>query len=391
MPKKSRKTKSKKQKKLPGRDRLFVGLLIVLMVAGIVAVKMSKTTRGLAFLLDHGFTDYYEQVQEDVDEKLLASLQDLGLKQGLKERKKQQNINGRKCHSKLWEISCGEKGDLLHINAALTKTVRKSGVRVREAVEGDEGNSLTIEVGSKRYLTHKIIIRKINQRIAAQMDPRPRLAILIDDFGYANNDLIEAFLSLDFPLTVSVLPSLPHSKDAAILAQKLGKEVMLHLPMEAVEPVKTDVAMVLTSMDDRHIQDLVERYARELPHLSGANNHMGSLATQDTRVMRAVLSVLKKRGLFFLDSLTSSKSVAYNTAKSMGIGSARNDLFLDAETEDPAVVEKRLRRLLTLAKRNGSAVGIGHPKQWTFDALERSAALIEQSGVELVFVSEILD
>jgi hypothetical protein len=192
-------------------------------------------------------------------------------------------------------------------------------------------------------------------------------------------------------MTVSVIPSLPHSQDAATLARKLGKEILLHLPMEPVEPVKSDVDVVLTSMNDRDIRDLVERYAGELPYVSGANNHMGSLATQDERVMKAVLSVLKSRGLFFLDSLTSGKSVAYNTARSMGVGSARNDLFLDAETEDPGVIEKRLERLISIAKRNGSAIGIGHPKRWTLEALKRSAEMIEQSGVELVFVSEVID
>jgi len=107
--------------------------------------------------------------------------------------------------------------------------------------------------------------------------------------------------------------------------------------------------------------------------------------------MKAVLSVLKKRKLFFLDSLTSSKSIAYNTAKSVGVGAVRNNLFLDAETNDPDVIEKRLRRLLAIAKRNGHAVGIGHPKKWTLEVLQKSKAMIEQSGVQLVFVSDLIE
>jgi polysaccharide deacetylase 2 family uncharacterized protein YibQ len=391
MPKKSQKTKSKKQKTFPGRDKFIVGFLVILIVAGIVAVKWSRTTRGLAFLLDHGFARYYEQVQEDVDSGLRSALQDLGLVQSLKESKKRLDVKGRRCHVKLWDVACGEECDFFHVNAALTRTMRRMGVRVREAVEGEDGALLTIEAGSNRYPTHRILIRKSPRRVVAEGKPRPKLAILIDDFGYADNDLIEAFLSLDFPVTISVIPSLPHSQDAAALAHKLGKEILLHLPMEPVEPMKSDVDVVLTSMNDRDIRDLVERYAGELPYVSGANNHMGSLATQDARVMKAVLSVLKSRGLFFLDSLTSGKSVAYNTARSMGVGSARNDLFLDAETEDPGVIEKRLERLISIAKRNGSAIGIGHPKRWTLEALKRGAAMIEQSGVELVFVSEVID
>lgn len=391
MPKKSRKTKPKNQKNFPGRDKFIVGFLVVLVIAGIIAVKWSRTTRGLAFLLDHGFGAYYERVQEEVDRGLRSTLQDLGLDGGIEERREQLSVGGRKRYSKLWDISCGEECDLFHINAVLTKAVRQMGVRVREAVEGNDGNLLTIEIGSSRYPTHRMIIRRSQRRIAAEAKVHPRLAILIDDFGYADNELIEEFLSLDFPLTISVIPSLPHSQYAAALASKLGKEVLLHLPMEAVEPVKSDVDVVLTGMSDRDIRDLVERYVREIPFASGVNNHMGSRATQDERVMKAVLSVLKSRGLFFLDSLTSGKSVAYNTAKNMGVGSARNDLFIDAETEDPGVIEKRLERLLSIAKHNGIAVGIGHPKRWTLEALQRSTAEIEASGVELVFVSEVIE
>jgi len=394
MPKKSKKTKKSKANKLgklPGRDRIVIGLLVILIVAGIAAVKWSRTTRGLAFLLDHGFDNYYERVQEKVEQGLLSSLTDLGLDTAPKERQEKLNVGGRTCRLKLWDITCGEDCDLLGVNAAITRAVRGMGVRVRKAVEGEDGDRLTIEVGSKRYPTHRILIRKTARPVAAEKEARPKLAILIDDFGYADNDMMEAFLTFDFPLTISVLPSLPHSQDAAVLAHKLGKEVLLHLPMEAVEPVKTDIQVVLTGMSDRDIGDLVERYAREVPYISGANNHMGSLATQDERVMKAVLTVMKRRGLFFLDSLTSSKSVAYNTAKSMGVGSARNDLFLDAETEDPGVVEKRLERLLSIAQQRGFAVGIGHPKRWTLQALQQSTSMIEQSGVELVFVSEVID
>jgi polysaccharide deacetylase 2 family uncharacterized protein YibQ len=391
MPQKSRNKQSKKPYKLPGRDKFFVGLLVVLIAAGIIAVKLSRTTRGLAFLLDHGFSGYYEQVQENVDKELRTSLRGLGLDKDIKERVERQNVNGRSCHSKLWDVSCGEDCDLLRINAVVTQAVRSLGVHVRKAVETDDGNRLSIEVGSKRFPTHRIVIRKKPGRAAAAEEIKPKLAILIDDFGYADNELIDAFLSLNIPLSISVIPSLPHSRQAAALAHERGKEVLLHLPMEAVEPVKSDVAMVLTSMNDREIQDLVERYAEEIPYISGVNNHMGSLATQDERVMKAVLSVLKRRGLFFLDSLTSGKSVAYNTAKSMGVASARNDLFLDAETEDPKVIEKRLVRLLSIAKHRGFAIGIGHPKRWTLEVLQRSEALSEQAGVQLVFVSEVID
>ena len=102
------------------------------------------------------------------------------------------------------------------------------------------------------------------------------------------------------------------------------------------------------------------------------------------------MRVLKERDLFFLDSLTSAKSVAYNTAREHGIPAARNSVFLDADTDDAAVVEERLRRLVAIAKKNGSAIGIGHPTSWTVKALKDSEAYLKNAGVELVYVSQLV-
>jgi polysaccharide deacetylase 2 family uncharacterized protein YibQ len=128
-----------------------------------------------------------------------------------------------------------------------------------------------------------------------------------------------------------------------------------------------------------------------MPGIEGVNNHQGSLATADPRVMKTVLVVLQDYGLFFLDSLTSNKSIAYNTAKEMGVAAARNSVFLDADTEDPEVVEQRIRQLVARAKANGAAVGIGHPRRWTLDALERSETYLKNAGIELVYLRDLVD
>ena len=107
--------------------------------------------------------------------------------------------------------------------------------------------------------------------------------------------------------------------------------------------------------------------------------------------MRIVLGVVKDHGLFFFDSLTSNKSIAYNTAKEMGIATARNTIFLDADTEDPEVVERRIRQLVSRAQTNGTAVGIGHPRRWTLDALENSETYLKNAGIELVYLTDIVN
>ncbi len=391
MPRKSQKKKSSAGSSRPSRLKFLAGLLIVVLVAGIGSVKYFKTARGKAFLLDSGFTIYYDEVQENAEAALYTVLDDFGLRRQLDEKVEIVTVSGNRCYFKRWDVLCGEDFDLLQINMALTRGIRQTGVRVRESAEEDDGNVLRFEVGTKRYLTHRIFFRKGKRPSSLDRTPRPKLALVIDDFGYSKNDLIDAFLSLDIPLTISVLPSLPFSKSIVALAGESGKEVMLHLPMEAVEPYESDGDMILTSMSDRRIRKIIESCLDDIPGISGVNNHMGSRATQDERVMKAVLSVLKRRKLFFLDSLTSPKSIAYNTARSMGVGTARNYIFLDADTQDPVVVEKRLMNLVSAAKRDGHAVGIGHPKQWTLEVLRGSKTIIERSGVQLVVVSELIE
>jgi uncharacterized protein len=117
---------------------------------------------------------------------------------------------------------------------------------------------------------------------------------------------------------------------------------------------------------------------------------MGSLATTDARVMRIVCKVLGDRHLFLLDSLTSPKSVAYNTAVSDGVPAASNSLFIDDSTERSEDVEARLRELMEIARVHGRAVGIGHPHPWTLEALRNSLDYLETSGVELVTVCDLV-
>ncbi|MCK5406997.1 MAG: divergent polysaccharide deacetylase family protein, partial [Candidatus Krumholzibacteria bacterium] len=105
----------------------------------------------------------------------------------------------------------------------------------------------------------------------------------------------------------------------------------------------------------------------------------------------AVLEAIRKERLFFLDSLTSNKSVAYNTARELGVATARNSLFIDADTEEAEVVERRIRQLVSMARANGSAVGIGHPRRWTVDALRNSKTFLENTDIELVFLSDIVE
>lgn len=177
--------------------------------------------------------------------------------------------------------------------------------------------------------------QRIKQRakIRAPKKANVRVAIILDDAGGKIPDYHE-ICSIKEPLTISVIPDLPDSRNVAKAMSDAGFEVMLHLPMESVNANyrKSGGGMISCFDSDDEIRKTVLDDLASVKWVVGVNNHMGSKATADERVMNAVFNALKGRGLFFIDSRTSSKSIAYKLAKSFHIPSAENNIFLDSET-----------------------------------------------------------
>jgi polysaccharide deacetylase 2 family uncharacterized protein YibQ len=390
MPKKKRSSRSKK---IPIRVRILVGALVLAVLAGIVLVKYLQTPGGKVLLLDIGFADYWAPVQEALDDELRATIRRLGLDEDFEETTRTVTVGDRKTVRRDWKITCGASRSLIRTNMSLARAVERACGFVRSSKETSSGKVLRLDVGSRKHTTHRIEIRRRARPVKkadAPAEKKPKIALVIDDFGYSRHTVIESFLDIDLQLTLSVIPTLPYSDYCLKRIAEEGKQAILHLPMEA-DGFVSDVAPVTTGMTDAGIDSLVTYYLDRTPGVIGANNHQGSVATQDTRVMTAVIGVMKTRGLFFFDSLTSSKSVAYNTAKSLGVHTARNDLFIDAGTEDPEIVEERLERLFHLAITRGHAIGIGHPRPWTLDAIRRYEGRFEEMGVEMVFLSALIE
>lgn len=386
------KRRTKTPSGLPLRVKLIVIALAALLVAGVGSVKLFQSARGQVILLDAGFDDYYSVVQQTLDEDLRGSLVAFGFDRNLKENVRVARSGERDYHVRQWEASCAAACSPAKIVLAMTQATKKSGGVVRSSVAPPRNGApetLSITVGSRRYLTHEITILTTSQHVAPPVE-RPRIALVIDDFGYSRNETVESFLSLDLPLTVGVIPALPQTRYILQHARKLGKEAILHVPMES-EAEETRSAAIRIAMSDEAIREVLEGYLRACPDVVGVNNHQGSVVTRDRRVMLSVVSVVKKYGLFFLDSLTASESIAYNTARSLGVPAAKNDLFLDDGTEDPDVVEKRLLQLAALARTRGSAIGIGHTKKWTYEAIARNAKGLRDSGIDFVFVSKLVE
>ena len=220
--------------------------------------------------------------------------------------------------------------------------------------------------------------------------PVPRLALIIDDGGY-NVDKVKPLMEIDRPFTLAVLPNTPHARKVALLAHQEGAEVMLHLPMEPKENNRYSLEpdTVLVGMDKGEIQAILQRGLREIPHVRGVNNHMGSKATEDPLVMKALMEVLKKEGLYFVDSHTSPHSVGPRLAHQAGVASGSNDRFIDQE-KDLEKIKKAIRLAMKKAKQEGKAIAIGHPHPLTARAIREMVPEIEEAGIKLVFASEVV-
>jgi polysaccharide deacetylase 2 family uncharacterized protein YibQ len=226
---------------------------------------------------------------------------------------------------------------------------------------------------------------------AARAAPEGRealLAIVIDDVGYSLSGLKE-FLALPYPLAFSVLPDLPHSREAGRLIAAAGKELLVHLPMEPAGGSDPGPGAVLTSQSDDEILELLQRSLERLPQAVGLNNHMGSLATADRRVMGLVLGFLRDRGLFFLDSRTTADTLGPEIAARLGVRLLERDVFLDNESS-PAYIEGALRHGLRTARLRGSAVLIGHVQSVELAGeLRRLLPQLPAEGARLVAPGEL--
>jgi uncharacterized protein len=217
----------------------------------------------------------------------------------------------------------------------------------------------------------------------------PRISIIIDDVGY-DSRIAEKFMQLDDPVTLSILPFSPFQKKIFRKTKKYNTETMLHLPMEPMEYPRVDPGpgALLTSMSpDALITQLIKNLDT-LPSVKGVNNHMGSKMTTMSNQMYQIFSILKKRNLFFIDSRTTAESLSRPSARLLKIPFAQRDIFLD-HVQEADFIRKQLKKLVRIAVRHGTAIGIGHPHPVTIDVLQEELPKLKNK-VELVPASTIV-
>jgi len=220
--------------------------------------------------------------------------------------------------------------------------------------------------------------------------PGPRLAIVVDDLGY---DPVRDAEWLDFPerITVSVLPHGPSSKSIAASARTHGFGVILHVPMEPEGAVtdRTGPFLLRRGMAPEEIADRFARMAADVPQATGASNHMGSAFTSDLAAMAPFAQALKGKGFFFVDSVTSSGTVATAAMENAGVPTRRRDVFLDDDGR-PEEMRRQWASAIALAKERGEAVLLCHARRETRKVLLELLPQLRREGIHPVTVEELL-
>jgi polysaccharide deacetylase 2 family uncharacterized protein YibQ len=216
-----------------------------------------------------------------------------------------------------------------------------------------------------------------------------RVALVIDDLGRRVEDVAD-FASLGVPVSFGVLPFESRTAQVVEALHRQGGEILVHLPMEPSNGADPGPGALTGTMGRRELLKATAWALDAIDGAAGVNNHMGSGLTANREVMETILGVLEERGLYFLDSRTSSETVAYRVARELGLPAAERQVFLDPES-GPETVREQFTRLLELSRQRGAAIAIGHPHPSTLAVLREEVPRAVDAGYTFVAVSDLLD
>lgn len=216
--------------------------------------------------------------------------------------------------------------------------------------------------------------------------PQTVISIIIDDIGYRADDGRE-MINLPAKLTFAVLPNAPKAKELANFAQRMGKEVMLHMPMQSTLGEAPEQGVLDVDMSEKEVVAALQKAFDRVPHAVGMNNHQGSMLTRHPGHMAWVMKEIAKHDYFFVDSRTSSQSVAEDIAREQGVPVVRRDVFLDHQV-DVVSIKAEFMRLISIAQKRGHAVGIGHPHPETLAVLREMLPTLKELNIEVVPISQ---
>lgn len=390
-----RKRKTRKSRRRPPLGRLlFVGcafsFLLGLGVLGYLAWAV-KGSRAPLYEEAYPAPAGLNRAMGRIDLALYGSLyrENVPVKDVLFRVVEERHQGGAEWEFTLVEVRVPESVRVRDLELAVLKSLSGLGPEIQaKAAHPPSGDSI-IELTVLGFRTHRILITRGEKGKAREPEKKPLVAIIIDDIGY-DIEVARSFMGMGVPLTLSILPNAPHSTAIARKAREKRLESMLHLPMEPMDypRVNPGHGALLAGMSDEEIRTAVADHLERVPGVRGVNNHMGSRLTEMEEKMAVVFRELKKRGLFYVDSRTTRRSVAAELGSKLGVDVATRGVFLDNVLSRQSVA-LQVERLLGLARSSGSAIAIGHPHRETLRYLRESLPKVKESA-RVVTVAEVL-
>ena len=282
-------------------------------------------------------------------------------------------------------VKITEATPLEEANRRLREALVSSGLEVLDAVELaplDDRRRLSMSVGMDG---RQVAWAELHAARDEPIQPGPKIALVIDDLGQQPMDLARAFIDVDFPLALTVLPDLRNSAAIVEEARARGREVLLHLPMEPRGYPRENPGKdaILVHLPAGEVKRRVRRALGTVPGVEGISNHMGSLATQDRATMTAVLDVVAGENLYFLDSRTTNRSIVPKIAREQDARCVQNDVFLD-NVREAGPIRERLAEAASLARSSGSAVAIFHPHAICLEVIPAEVERLRGEGITFV-------
>ncbi len=283
----------------------------------------------------------------------------------------------------------GDRIDLNFVNAIVTSQLDKIGADVLSGEVRYQGNQQRLKIRDPEDNQTYVVTLHYSKNY--KVNKKTKLAIVVDDFGARNNQLLENFCALDPAVNFAILPDLKYSKLVMEKATETGHETLIHIPMEPISYPHNDPGpnAIYVHLSENEIRKRMERFIDQFPLCVGANNHMGSLVTSDRKIMKIVLSVIKEHNLYFVDSKTSQTSIAYDLAQKMMIPTTENKLFLDTPNMDVVKIQSKLKYLEHLQKKYDKILVITHcADERRLEFLNQFIKEIRSRNFELVPVSD---
>lgn len=287
------------------------------------------------------------------------------------------------------------QGVFSEIAYALSEAVHANGGEIFQTHFQQEEHKASISLGIDSFITHMVSITwdALPEEPPVPIQERPAgkylAAIIIDDLG-SSEYAVHRLLNMEVDFTFSVLPHQDKSTQIATLLHGQQKEILLHLPMEPQGYEYPGKGALLMHMTPDVIRHTIEQNLQTVPYAVGVNNHMGSRFTTSTEKMQSVFQTLQQYNLFFLDSRTTGRSVAYQTARQLGLRTAERKIFLDA-IPGYDFARSQLQALAALAEQGDMAIAIGHPKDATLKALEDMLPEFKRRNIEIVRLSQFME